>query len=170
MAFTTSTLFAQRETQSQETELLAAPQADVLKEETWEKLDASVDKALKWLITQQNQDGSFKTIQRGQPGITAFCVMAFLAQGQSPVDGEYQKQITKAIEFIVDHQKPNGLIAVDAPAASPIPRVPVTHTGSGDGAIGRAAVYNHAISALALSEAYGQCSGELPKSSRRLPR
>lgn len=139
---------------------LAAPGASVLDEEQWKQLGESVERGLTWLATQQKEDGSFETIDYGQPGVTAFCVMAFLAQGESPIDGNYQRQTTEAINFIADQQKPNGLIAVVAPDAVPIPRLIVPNTGTTNGRIGRAAVYNHAISALAVCEAYGQCSPE----------
>ena len=144
-AFMTVPLFAQVEAEPK-----LANATDVLDAATWKKLDATVDRGLVWLATQQQKDGSFKTIQRGQPGVTAFCVMAFLAQGETPVDGKYQKQLSEAIDFIVKQQKPNGLIAASGPDRVPIPRV--------KSSVGTSAVYNHAISALALSEAYGQCS------------
>lgn len=143
LAFMTVPLFARVESEPK-------PATDVLDAATWKKLDATVDRGLAWLATQQQKDGSFKTIQRGQPGVTAFCVMAFLAQGETPVDGKYQKQLSEVIDFIVKQQKPNGLIAASAPDRVPIPRV--------KSSAGTSAVYNHAISALALSEAYGQCS------------
>ena len=153
--FSANTIFAQADTEPR-----SAPDASVLDKEQWNQLDESVERGLTWLATQQKEDGSFETIDLGQPGVTAFCVMAFLAQGESPTDGNYQRQTAEAIDFIADQQKPNGLIAVIAPDAVPIPRVIVPNTGTMDGRIGRAAVYNHAISALAVCESYGQCSPE----------
>ena len=153
-----SPVLAQAELETRE-----APNAKILTEKQWKQVDDSVGRGLQWLVTQQQENGSFKSIDTGQPAITSFCLMAFLAQGQNPVDGKYQKQLTKALDFIVDQQKPNGLLAVVGPNAVPTPRdeesyerlqpddprsiyVPAT------------AVYNHAISALALCEAYGQCN------------
>lgn len=143
-----------------DSEPLAAPDASVLNQEQWKQLDASVAHGLAWLVTRQQENGSFDSIDTGQPGVTSFCLMAFLAQGESPIDGKYQEQLTEAINFIVEQQKPNGLIATTAPQAVPIPRVVVPNTGTINGSIGRTAVYNHAISALAISEAYGQCTPE----------
>ena len=134
-----------------------APDTDVLTEKQWKLLDASVERALAWMVTRQRADGSFRSHGNGQPAVTSFCVMAFLSQGESPSNGKYQKELTQAIDFIADQQQPNGLIATLAPIKTPISRkpdptlheyIPVT------------AVYNHAISALALSEAYGECSPE----------
>jgi len=153
-AVTTIEAVAQEEPQP-----FAAPDASVLDKEQWKQVDDSVKRGLEWLISQQQEDGSFKTIDVGQPGITAFSVMAFLAQGESPVDGKYQQQVTKAIDYIANQQKPNGLIATSAPNGVPIPRELAGHR------MGQTAVYNHAISALALAEAYGQCR---PEQARRL--
>ncbi len=120
-----------------------------------ERLDASVERALQWLATQQKSDGSFKTIEIGQPGVTAFCVMAFLAQGKTPSDSEFGPAISKAIDFICAQQKRNGLVSTVAPNTVPIPRVPLAQHEQN-----LPAVYNHAIASLALSEAYGQCEPE----------
>ena len=163
-ACATGPLMAQVETAS-------PPPANLklLNQQQWKQLDDSVEKGLKWLISQQNDDGSFKTIERGQPGVTALCVMAFLAQGESPIDGKYQQQLKKAIDFIADQQKPNGLLATIAPSSVPITRqyaevvktdTPASRFQANPTSICTTAVYNHAISALALSEAYGQCDPE----------
>ena len=155
----TSTVSAQTEVEPRR-----VPSTKVLTEEQWKQLDESVGKGLKYLATQQLEDGSFEAIDRGQPAVTAFCVMAFLAQGESPVDGEYKQQLTKAIDFIADQQKPNGLIATVGPSAVPIPRDQLSVEGpqvqSKPNYVGVTATYNHAISALSLTEAYGQCDAE----------
>ena len=127
---------------------------DTLKPEQWTKLDASVKRGLAWLKTQQGADGSFASIDYGQPAVTSFCVLAFLAQGESPANGEYQQELTEAISFIANQQKPNGLLSTIAPKSTPIPRNVDFKT------LGVASVYNHAISALALTEAYGQCTSD----------
>ena len=136
------------------------------------ELDSSADKGLEWLIAQQNDDGSFKTIERGQPAITAFCVMVFLAQGENPTDGKYRANVKRAIDYIADQQKPNGLLARIDPRSVPITRdldeasksdTATSKLESNPTAIVTTALYNHAISALALCEAYGQCDAEQTK-------
>ena len=143
------------------------PSRKVLQEEQWKQIDDSVGRGLKYIATQQQENGSFEAIDRGQPAVTSFCVMAFLAQGKSPVDGEYKEQLTQAIDFIADQQKPNGLIATVGPSAVPIPRDQLSVEGpqvqSKPNYVGVTATYNHAISALALCEAYGQCDTEQAK-------
>ncbi len=140
------------------TEPLSAPTARVLDAATWKEVDASVERALTWLATQQKKNGSFDSPISGQPAITSFCLMAFLAQGESPADGKYQQQLIAAVNFIADQQKRNGLIASTAPDTVPITRNVNKHVGS-------PSVYNHAISGLALCEAYGQCT---PDQAERL--
>ena len=157
--FLASTVMAQTEPKPRR-----APSTKVLEKEQWKQMDKAVGRGLEWLATQQQDDGSFEAIDRGQPAVTSFCVMAFLAQGKSPSDGEYKQQMTKAIDFIADQQKPNGLIATVGPNAVPIPRDEISVEGlqveSKPNYVGVTAVYNHAISSLALCEAYGQCNPE----------
>ena len=133
------------------------PSRKMLTEEKWKQLDESVERGIAWLATQQRADGSFNSIKYAQPAVTSFCLLAFLAQGESPSGGEYQKTLTDSISFIVDQQKPNGLLSTTAPSKTPIPR------NVDFKSLGLASVYNHAISALALAEAYGQSTPEQAK-------
>jgi len=130
------------------------PDTTVLEDQRWEQVDAAVERSLTWLATQQAADGSFESPESGQPGVTSLCLMAFLAQGEGPDNGKYQLQLTNAVKFIADQQKPNGLIGTNTPGAVPIPRIGFGKT------LGSPSVYNHAISGLALCEAYGQCNAE----------
>ena len=145
-----SGLFAQVESKPR-----LVPNFRVLDDSQVESLDASVERGLQWLATQQKPDGSFKCTDSGQPGVTALCVMAYLAQGKTPNDREYGIAISKAIDFICAQQKRNGLLATISPNTVPIPRVPVSQHEQITPAI-----YSHAIASLALAEAYGQCTGE----------
>ena len=151
-------LFSSVSLAQEEPQPRSAPNANVLDAEQWKQVDTSVERGLEWLITQQEADGSFETTQLGQPGITALSLMAFLAQGESPIDGRHQQQLSKAIDYIVAQQKANGLIAINAPDAVPIPRFV-----QGRYEMSVTAVYNHAIASLSLCEAYGQCSPEQAK-------
>src|SRR6185503_15103296 len=65
------------------------PQSKVLTPDEWRRLDSSIDQALKWLVSQQRPDGSFPTLERGQPGVTSLCVLAFMAHGHSAGEGKY---------------------------------------------------------------------------------
>src|SRR6478672_12435905 len=74
------------------------PQSKVLTPDDWRRLDASIDRALDWLLTQQKSDGSFPTIERGQPGVTSLCVLAFMAHGHTAGEGKYGPQLDRAAD------------------------------------------------------------------------
>lgn len=129
---------------------------DVLTETEWERVNESVDRALEWLIRNQNPDGSFPTLLHGQPGVTGLCMMAFMAQGHLPGQGKYGAELQKALDYIVSCQKPSGILATVAPNGKKISRE-VAHK------IGVAAAYNHAIAGLVLSECYAMAGAERTK-------
>src|SRR6476660_4485928 len=118
---------------------------DILSDDEWQRIDNSLERASQWLATQQQPDGSFSTLMRGQPGVTSLCVLALTSQGHLPEKGRYGTQLQRAIEFILSCQKQNGLIALVSPEDIEIPRDTPLEVGS-------TAVYNHALSGLALGE------------------
>jgi hypothetical protein len=127
--------------------------ADVLSREEWKRVDDGVERALTWLAGQQQPDGSFPTLEAGQPGVTSLCVMAFMAHGHVPGDATYGRRLERATDFVIASQKENGLLSRVGPDGPTITR-DVVHE------IGEAAAYNHAISALTLSELYGMSEAE----------
>ena len=135
----------------------AKPQAmdptSVLDEQEWKQVDQSVGRALKWLATQQKEDGSFPSIEIGQPGVTSLCLMAFMAQGHIPGEGEYGDLLQRALDYMVSCQKRNGILAVAAPNTELISR-DVGHP------VGFTAVYNHAVTGLVLSECYAMVGSD----------
>jgi prenyltransferase beta subunit len=131
--------------------------ANVLSTEEWRRVDVSVDRGLDWLATQQRPDGSFRTLDNGQPGVTSLCIMAFISHGHIPGNKRFGRHLERAIEFVISCQKPNGLITLNGPNDANITRN-VEHE------IGTCAAYNHAISSLTLSETYGMC--DAPRAKR----
>ncbi len=123
------------------------PSIEILTPAEWEQVDDSVERALTWLASKQQRNGSFPTLPQGQPGVTSLCTMAFLAHGHIPGEGPYGAQLQKAVEYIASCQKQNGLLAVIAPRGPQISRN-TAHE------IGVSSVYNHTISSLVLSEVY----------------
>jgi hypothetical protein len=123
------------------------PSTDILTDDQWTDVESSVERSLAFLASQQQRDGSFPTLPYGQPGVTGLCTLAFLAHGHTPDSEPYGKNIEKAIKYITNCQKPNGLVALVAPMGDQLTRN-VSRT------IGGTALYNHGISSLALSEAY----------------
>ena len=129
--------------------------SEVLSAEQEQQISDSTDRALKYLVSKQREDGSFDSIAIGQPGVTGFGVLAFLAQGKTPTDAQYGPAISKAVDFICSQQKKNGLLAAVAPNAVSIQRI--TDPASGKY---QPAAYNHAIAGIALAEVYGECDKE----------
>lgn len=119
--------------------------AEVLTDEEWDEVNMAVERGLAWLASQQQRDGSFPTMPQGQPAVSAFCELAFVAHGHLPDEGEYGERLSNAISYISRCQKPNGLVALIAPRGTTISRQ-VDHL------IGSTAAYNHAIASLALCE------------------
>jgi hypothetical protein len=122
--------------------------AEIQSAQRLERIDASLKRALEWLNAKQETSGAFPTDPLGQPGVTSLCVLAFMSQGHLPGNGPYGANLERGIRYVLDSQKESGLIARPAPDGPKVPHNPPHE-------IGRASAYNHAISALMLSEAYG---------------
>jgi hypothetical protein len=127
--------------------------SDVLSPDEWQRVDAAVERALTWLASQQQPDGSFPTLEAGQPGVTSLCILAFMAHGHLPGDVTFGQRLERATDFVLTSQRENGLLSLVGPDGPTITRN-VVHE------LGEAAAYNHAISALTLSELYGMSEAE----------
>jgi hypothetical protein len=127
--------------------------ANVLSAEEWRRVDVAVNRALDWLAKQQQPDGSFPTLETGQPGVTCLCVMALISHGHVPGDKRFGTRLEKATDYAISCQKPNGLVTLVGPDGPEIDRN-LEHE------VGTCAAYNHAISSLTLSELYGMNDGE----------
>jgi hypothetical protein len=130
--------------------------ASVLSPEEWKRVDRAVNRALNWLASQQQPDGSFPTLETGQPGVTSLAMMAFISHGHVPGNKRFGKPLELATDFIVSCQKPNALLTLVGPDGPEISR-------DLDHEIGTCAAYNHAISSLTMSEVYGMSDGERAK-------
>jgi hypothetical protein len=125
------------------------PRLDVLSKAEWRRIDESVDRGLAWLATQQQPDGSFPTRASGQPGVTSLCIMAFLSRGHLPDHGPYGQALNRAIDYVIDCQRADGLLSYQEPTMASDSWLQATH----------AAMYNHCIAGLMLGEVYGQTDG-----------
>src|SRR3954454_10633584 len=112
--------------------------ANVLTPSQWRRVDTAVNRALGWLATQQQADGSFFTLDSGQPAVTSLCMMAFIAHGHVPGKGQYGTLLEDATDYVLSCQKENGLLTKLGPNGTAINRH-VNHE------IGGCAAYNHAI-------------------------
>jgi hypothetical protein len=133
--------------------------ANVLSSDEWHRVDEAVKRALAWLASRQQPDGSFPTLETGQPGVTCLCMMAFISHGYVPGDKRFGKQLDRATDFAISCQKPNGLITLVGPDGPLIDR-------NIDHEVGCCAAYNHAISSLTMSEVYGMSDAERAKRIR----
>ncbi len=107
-----------------------------------ERIDESITRALAWLAEEQADDGSWTKNERTRnaTGITGLCLMAFLAKGHTPGVGPYGEVMNKGVDFLLAHQKPNGMLI--------------------RGNEGHGPMYSHCIAALTLSEVSGMVDPE----------
>jgi squalene cyclase len=92
-----------------------------------------VDRALKYLKSQQNSDGSW-----GNTAITAFTLLAFMSNGNVPTQGTYGPEVSKGIRYLLSCARDDGYLV---------------------GARG-GNMYCHGMATLALSQAYGMTGDE----------
>jgi hypothetical protein len=100
------------------------------------QMRASIDRGLRYLASQQGEDGSFGGERYGaHVGITALAALAFMADGHLPGRGVYGRNVERAVDFVVGAATESGLIAAD--------------TSHGP-------MYGHGFATLFLGEVYGQ--------------
>ena len=131
------------------------PRMDALTETQWTKVDDGVDRGLAWLASQQQADGSFPSRETGQPAVTSLAIMAFISRGHSPGIGPYGSTLDKAIDFVLQQQRDDGLL-YSAATDMPYQSLQGSHTGT----------YNHAIAGLMLGEVYGMSDAALARKLR----
>ncbi len=113
----------------------------LLTDAQFQTLDTTIDRALTYLSRNQSDDGSWETDASGQPGVTALCTMAFLSRGYLPDEGKNHEVITRGVDYVLSMQASDGAITLR--------RVGRDRAAHFEGN------YNHAISALMLTEVYG---------------
>ncbi|MCA9077962.1 MAG: terpene cyclase/mutase family protein [Planctomycetaceae bacterium] len=98
-----------------------------------------MDRGLEFLSRHQNLDGSIDAPPLGQPAVTSFGVIAFLGRGHVPGEGRYGDLLSRAIDYVLTKQQPDGLFC----------DLPKGRQWNIYGA------YHHPISGLMLGEVYG---------------
>jgi hypothetical protein len=92
-------------------------------------------KGLKYLVQNQNEDGSFPGNYGGEPAIAGLAILAWLAHGEDPNFGPYAKPIKRSLDkLLASANKDNGYIGNS--------------------------MYNHGFATLALAELYGALQDE----------
>jgi hypothetical protein len=102
-----------------------------------EACEEAVLKGLRWLKQSQNADGSWE--RSNSEAMTGLALLAYLGHCETPLSEEFGDSVLRAITYLVDFSVKNkGYLTNSLPA-----------TGG---------VYEHAIAAYALAEAYTFCS------------
>ncbi len=104
-----------------------------------------IDKALDWLASKQNGDGSWSDMPRfpNNVAVTSFAMLGFMSQGHVPNQGKYGSNVSKGLRFLLSQARDDGLIAG--------PRS------------GQDMMYCHGIATLTLSQLLGMFNDELVK-------
>ncbi|MBL8797157.1 MAG: terpene cyclase/mutase family protein [Planctomycetia bacterium] len=120
--------------------LFSAPSlraADVKMDEASKKATA---KALEWLKTKQNADGSFSDGRYPHnTAITSFALLAFMSQGHLPGQGTYGPEVAKGCRFLLSSSRASDGYLVGARGGN---------------------MYCHAMATLALAELFGMTNDE----------
>ncbi len=103
-----------------------------------EKTDAIIKSALKYLASKQLPNGAWGSAeeeQRHPIAITGYTLMAFQAAGQLPGEGEFGKNVSAGMQYLLDATAPDGIMG-----------------NRNDGQY----MYGHGVASIALAELYGQ--------------
>jgi hypothetical protein len=107
------------------------------------KIDAATDQviqgALKYLASKQSPSGAWSENEH-PVAFTGYVLMAYLATGNLPGEGEYGKAVARGVQYLLDCEGPNGYISSAGAAAGKK----------------ESNMYDHGIASIALGEVYGQ--------------
>jgi hypothetical protein len=102
--------------------------------------EEAVQRGLRWLVKNQNPDGSWGTGYKG--AMTGFGLLSFLGHGETPVSPEFGPAVQKALEWLMKGgAKFEGRLSMQA-------------------AFNQPGVYEHAIATYALGEYYTMTKDE----------
>lgn len=113
----------------------AAPPEDKVKVD--ERTQAAIDKALRWLRDQQAGDGSWGN--QTKTAMTGFALLAFLANGHLPNQGEYGKEVAKGVRYLMACSRESDGYLLGPSGGN---------------------MYCHGMAALALTQVYGMTADE----------
>lgn len=102
----------------------------------------AVKRGLAYLAKRQRPNGTFEGTRGRSCGIVSLAGMAFLSTGNLPGQGPYGVHVNRCVDWVLDNQKPGGLLNHD----------------SGD-----KGMYSHNIATLFLSEVSGMVDPERQK-------
>ena len=118
----------------------------------------AIAKGLEFLSQQQRPDGAYGTGQHaGNVAITSLGGLAFMAGGHQPGRGKYGANVTRAVNFIVDH--------ADRQSIAPPARGAFLHNPQ---ASFHGPMYGHGFATLFLAEVYGMVNEPVLREKVRL--
>jgi len=88
-------------------------------------------RGLAWLAANQGADGNWES---NDLGLVSMGALAFMADGHLPGRGRYGEVVQRALNYVLRHDKPSGLLNI---------------SGAGRD------MYNHGLSTFVLGQAYG---------------
>ncbi len=95
-----------------------------------------IDRGLKWLVSQQRDDGSFNDgSYRGNVAVCALAGMAMTAGGSTPGRGPYGAQVSRCVDYLLANTQPSGFICGPNSTYGPM--------------------YGHGFATMFLAECYG---------------
>jgi hypothetical protein len=93
--------------------------------------EAALERGLAWLAQNQGPEGNWES---NDLGLVSMGALAFLSDGHLPGRGKYGQNVEKALNYVLTHAKPTGLLNM---------------------ADGHRDMYNHGLSTFVLGQAYG---------------
>ena len=85
-----------------------APAADAPAPRIDDRTRQAITRALDYLKAKQNRDGSW---DNGSPAVTAYALLAFLANGHLPHQGPYGPEVARGARFLLAAARPDGRFA-----------------------------------------------------------
>lgn len=103
------------------------------------KTEIIIEGALKYLASRQAPTGFFQGVttdeKRHPISMTGYCLMAFQAAGHLPDEGEFGKNVSMAMQYLLDSMHPDGVMGNREDDKY---------------------MYSHGVATIALAELYGQ--------------
>ena len=91
----------------------------------------ALDRGLAWLANNQGPDGNWSS---NDLGLVSLGALAFLADGHAPGRGRYGAVVQRALNYVIENAKPNGLLNISNSQRD---------------------MYNHGLATFVLGQAHG---------------
>ena len=108
--------------------------------------ERALERGLEWLAANQGPKGNWES---NDLGLVAMGALPFLAAGHAPGRGKYGDTIQRALDYVLNHAKPSGLL---------------------NQATAQRDMYNHGLSTFVLGQTYGATTSTDQRLNRTLER